>query len=198
MEDHRVIAIDLAKHIFQVCVLDGNNQQLCNKSLRRKPLAAFLAQQNPAVVALEACSGAHHWGRLAESFGHQVVIIPPKCVLAYRQGQKTDSNDVLAIGIAARQPRLKTVGVKTLEQQSVQSDKRVQEHLSGSIDGDGEHVEVAGGGVWDCDCKGGPGIEAGAAEDSGRWGQWFTAGDASEFESGVATMATAGGEFEAQ
>ena len=133
MEDHRVIAIDLAKHIFQVCVLDGNNQQLCNKSLRRKPLAAFLAQQNPAVVALEACSGAHHWGRLAESFGHQVVIIPPKCVLAYRQGQKTDSNDVLAIGIAARQPRLKTVGVKTLEQQSVQSDKRVQEHLSDQL-----------------------------------------------------------------
>jgi transposase len=61
------------------------------------------------------------------------VIIPPKQVTPYRQGQKTDGHDALAIGIAARQPKLKTVGVKSLDQQSVQSDKRVQEHLSDQL-----------------------------------------------------------------
>ena len=40
---------------------------------------------------------------------------------------------LMAIGIAARQPGLKTVGVKSLDQQSVQSDKRVQEHLSDQL-----------------------------------------------------------------
>ena len=130
MKDHRVIAIDLAKHVFQVCVLDKRNKQLSSKQMGRKPLAAYLGKQKPAVVALEACGGAHHWGRLAQRYGHRVVIIPPKYVKAYRQGHKTDENDALAIGIAARQPKLKTVGVKSLEQQSVQCDKRVQEHLS--------------------------------------------------------------------
>lgn len=130
MKDHRVIAIDLAKHVFQVCVLDKHDKLLSSKQMRRKPLAAYLAKQRPALVALEACGGAHHWGRLAERYGHRVVIIPPKYVKPYRQGHKTDKNDALAIGAAARRPKLKTVGVKSLEQQSVQSDKRVQEHLS--------------------------------------------------------------------
>lgn len=46
---------------------------------------------------------------------------------------KTDGNDALAIGIASGQAELKTVGVKSLEQQSVQCDKRVQEHLSDQL-----------------------------------------------------------------
>ncbi len=133
MNHTRVIAIDLAKNVFQVSVLDRHGQELLNKSMRRKGLAAWLARQRPAVVAMEACSGAHHWGRLAQSLGHRAVIIPPKRVTPYRQGQKTDGNDALAIGIAARQPKLKTVGVKSLDQQSVQSDKRVQEHLSDQL-----------------------------------------------------------------
>lgn len=133
MNHTRVIAIDLAKNVFQVSVIDRHEKELLNKSMRRKALAAWLARQRPAVVAMEACSGAHHWGRLAESLGHRAVIIPPKRVTPYRQGQKHDANDALAIGVAARQPKLKTVGVKSLDQQSVQSDKRVQEHLSDQL-----------------------------------------------------------------
>jgi len=133
----RVIAIDLAKNVFQVCLFDRKGKVLSNRSLRRAALAKFLAKQEPARVAMEACGGAHYWGRKAQSLGHQVVIIPPKQVSPYRQGQKTDGNDALAIGIAARQAELKTVGVKSLEQQSVQSDKRVQEHLSDQLTASG-------------------------------------------------------------
>ncbi len=130
MKDHRVIAIDLAKQVFQVCVLDGRDQVLTNKRMGRKRLEVYLARQRPGLVALEACSGAHYWGRQAEGMGHRVVIIPPRQVQAYRQGHKTDGNDALAIGIAARRPQLKAVRVKSVEQQGVQSDKRVQEHIS--------------------------------------------------------------------
>ena len=133
MKDHRVIGIDLAKHVFQVCVLDGWGKEVSNKRLSRQRLGAYLAKQSSLRVALEACTGAHHWGRQALRWGHEVVIIPPRQVRAYRQGHKTDGNDALAIAIAARQPELKTVGVKTLDQQSVQSDKRVQEHLSDQL-----------------------------------------------------------------
>lgn len=130
MNQHKVISIDLAKSEFQVCVFDRRMKVLSNKSMRRKALVTFLAKQPPALVAFEACASSHHWGRMAQSFGHQVSMIPPKQVTPYRQGHKTDGKDALAIGIASQQAQLKTVAVKTLEQQSLQCDKRVQEHLS--------------------------------------------------------------------
>ena len=130
MNHFRVIAIDLAKSVFQVCLFDHRMKVLSNKRMRRKALLRYLAKQAPALVAIEACGGAHYWGRVALSFGHQVSMIPPKQVTPYRQGHKTDDNDAVAIGIASQQPTLKTVGVKTREQQSLQCDKRVQEHLS--------------------------------------------------------------------
>lgn len=133
MKSTRIIAIDLAKNVFQVCLFERHGEVVSNQAMRRAALAKFLAKQESAVVALEACGGAHHWGRKAQALGHQVLIIPPKQVTPYRQGQKTDGNDALAIGIAARQAKLKTVGVKSLDQQSLQSDKRVQEHLSDQL-----------------------------------------------------------------
>ena len=125
MNHHKVIAIDLAKSVFQVCIFDKHMKVLSNKSMRRAALLRFLVKQSAAFVAIEACGGSHYWGRKAQSFGHQVMIIPPKQVTPYRQGHKTDGKDALAIGIASQQAELKTVGVKTLEQQSLQSDKRV-------------------------------------------------------------------------
>ncbi len=133
MKSTRIIALDLAKNVFQVALLDRHGELASNKKVRRAALAKYLAKQAPAVVAMEACAGAHHWGRKAQAQGHQVKIIPPKRVTPYRQGHKTDGNDALAVGIAAQQTKLKTVGLKSLEQQSVQSDKRVQEHFSDQL-----------------------------------------------------------------
>lgn len=142
MNTTRVIAIDLAKNVFQVCLFDRDGKVVSNKAVRRAGLAKYLVMQAPALVAVEACGGAHHWARKAQSLGHDAMIIPPKQVTPYRQGQKTDGNDALAIGIAARQANLKTVGVKSLDQQSVQCDKRVQEHLSDQLTATGNLVRA--------------------------------------------------------
>lgn len=133
MKELRVIAIDLAKTVFQVCLFDQSMKVLSNRTMSRRQLSAFLSRQAPAQVAMEACGSSHHWGRLAESLGHQAVLIPPRRVTPYRQGQKTDGNDALAIGIASQQPELKTVAVKSLDQQGLQVSKRVQEHLSDQL-----------------------------------------------------------------
>jgi transposase len=130
MNNLRVIAIDLAKSTFQVCLFDRHMQVLSNRSMSRKALVKFLSKQSPALVAMEACGRAHYWARKAQGFGHRAVVLPPKQVTPYHQGQKHDGNDALAIGIASQQPQLKTVGVKTLEQQGLQGEKRIQEHLS--------------------------------------------------------------------
>lgn len=58
-----VIAIDLAKDSFQVCVMTRSNTVTLNKTMTRKRLTHFLATQQPTIVAMEACGGAHHWGR---------------------------------------------------------------------------------------------------------------------------------------
>ena len=142
MEFSRIIAIDLAKSVFQICVLEQRNQVVCVKTLRRGGLTCWLARQKPSLVALEACGSAHHWARVAQADGHQAMIIPPRQVASYRQGHKTDANDALAIAIAAQQPKLKTVGVKTLEQQSVQTMKRVQEHMSDQLTATGNALRA--------------------------------------------------------
>ena len=56
---------------------------------------------------MESCGGTHYWARFAQREGHQVKSIHARRVKAFRQGQKTDANDALAISVAARQPNIK-------------------------------------------------------------------------------------------
>jgi len=65
--------------------------------------------------------------------GHQVVMLAPKAVTPFRQGQKTDANDALAIGEAARRPTVRPVAIKSLSQQSLQSMLRMRAHLSDDL-----------------------------------------------------------------
>jgi len=75
MNNHSVIAIDLAKSVFQVCIISANNRVLMNKSFNRKGLTEFMLKQPGSIVAMEACYSSHYWGRLFESFGHQVKLL---------------------------------------------------------------------------------------------------------------------------
>jgi len=133
MNKHNVISIDLAKNIFEVCVISPTGKLLSRHTLKRNKLASFMVKQAVAVVAMEACGGAHHWARMFSKMGHQVVMLAPKVVTPFRQGQKTDANDALAIGEAAVRPALKRVAVKSLDQQSLQSMLRMREHLSHNL-----------------------------------------------------------------
>lgn len=131
MSQNNVIAIDLAKNVYDVCMVDKHNKVIAKKHIQRRHLAKYLASQAPALVAMEACAGAHHWSRVAQTHGHRVIQLPAKFVAAFRQGHKTDANDALAIAIAARQPNVKVVAVKTVDQQDLQACRRFYEHLSG-------------------------------------------------------------------
>jgi len=142
MNQPRVIAVDLAKSVFQVCLFDTSMQVLSNRAMSRAKLQALLVRQQAAHVVMEACGTAHFWARLAQAHGHRVTLLPPKLVSPYRQGQKTDGNDALAIGIASQQPQIKTAAVKTLEQQALQTLKRVQEHLSDQLTASGNALRA--------------------------------------------------------
>ena len=127
MNKHSLIAIDLAKNVFQVCTINANNRVLMNKSFNRKSLPEFIIQQSPTIIAMEACYSSHYWARLFSGYGHQVKLLPAQHVKPFVRGNKNDHNDALAIAEAAQRPGIKTVPIKTVEQQDIQSLHRLRE-----------------------------------------------------------------------
>jgi len=57
------IGLDLAKNVFQLHGADRSGKAVLRKKLRRNQVLAFLSTLAPCVVAMEACGGAHFWGR---------------------------------------------------------------------------------------------------------------------------------------
>jgi len=57
------VAVDLAKHVFQVHGCDAAGKVVVAKALRRRELLPFFVALGPCLVGLEACGSAHHWGR---------------------------------------------------------------------------------------------------------------------------------------
>lgn len=129
MTHSTVLAIDLAKNVFQVCKMDRHGRIIFNKEVSRKKLTELLVKEKASLIAMESCATAHHWGRLAIKLGHKVKTIAPKRVSAFRQGQKTDANDALAIAIAAMQPNVKACRILNIEDQRQQSIVHIRELL---------------------------------------------------------------------
>ncbi|MFN4129026.1 MAG: IS110 family transposase [Paracoccaceae bacterium] len=67
---------------------------------------------------MEACGSAHFWARELIKAGHDVKLIAPQYVRPFVKRQKNDAADAEAIVVAARQPEMRFVEVKTPEQQA--------------------------------------------------------------------------------
>lgn len=127
MSEIKVIGIDLAKNVFQVCGMKHDQKIVFNRQLRRQELPLFMAQQPPVEVAMEACYSSHYWGRCFQAMGHRVKLIPAQHVAPFVRGNKSDHNDAVAIAEAAHRPRLLPVPVKSVEQQDIQCLHRLRE-----------------------------------------------------------------------
>lgn len=129
MNNHSLVAIDLAKNTFQACVLDGLNRVAKNVKLSRHKLLDFVLSQSADEVVMEACYSANYWGRLFQEQGLTVKLIPAQHVKPFVRGNKNDKNDALAIAEASRRPDVRFVSIKTMAQQDMQSMHRVRERL---------------------------------------------------------------------
>jgi transposase len=107
------IGLDTAKQVFQAHVADEAGNVVFRKKLPRGRVLAFLADQPPCLVALEACGGSHHWAREIGKLGHQVKLIAPKYVKPFVKRQKNDMADAEASCEAAQRPTMRFVPVKT-------------------------------------------------------------------------------------
>ena len=88
------------------------------KSFREEKFPVFLSEAPPCLVVMEACGGAHYWGRQIIALGHTCKLIPPIYVKPFLKRQKNDSNDAAAIVEAAQRPTMRFVAVKSEEAQA--------------------------------------------------------------------------------
>lgn len=125
------VGVDLAKRVIQVHAVDAAGRVVVRRSLAREKFLPWCAQlPRGCAVAMETCSGAHHWARRLRSMGLEPRLIAGHFVGPYRmegRGGKNDANDAAAVCEAAGRPHMRFVPVKSAEQQAVLSVHRLRE-----------------------------------------------------------------------
>jgi len=119
VEQLTTVGIDLAKDVIAACVLDAHGAIVERKVLRRDAFERWAEQLPASNVVMEACGSAHHWGRWFAARGHTARLIAAEFVVAFRKGGKNDTADAEAVAIAARQPTMRFVPIKSVDQQAI-------------------------------------------------------------------------------
>jgi transposase len=125
------VGVDLAKQVIQVHAVDAQGRRVVARAFKREQFMAWCVQlPTGCVVAMEACSSAHHWARKLRALGLDVRLIAANFVSPYRmegKSGKNDATDAAAICEAASRPSMRFVPIKSREQQGVMSLHRVRE-----------------------------------------------------------------------
>jgi transposase len=118
MENVSIIGLDLAKSVFQLHGARADGSVAFRIKLTRAKLLPFFASAPRCVVAMEACAGAHHWGREISAMGHDVRLIAPIHVKPFVGRNKNDAIDAQAIAEAASRPTMRFVPLKSTQTQA--------------------------------------------------------------------------------
>jgi transposase len=114
-----MIGLDIAKNVFQVHGVDAAGRVVLRRQFRRAQVERFFVKLEACVVGMEACGGAHYWGRELARLGHEVRLMPASYVKPYVKRNKTDGRDAEAICEAMQRPSMRFVPVKSADQQGV-------------------------------------------------------------------------------
>ena len=71
----------------------------------------------------------HGGVRRLRELGHEVRLLPAKMVRPFVGGNKSDAHDARAIWTAVQQPGIKTVAIKSEEQQAILALHRMRQQL---------------------------------------------------------------------
>jgi transposase len=127
------VGVDLAKNLIHVHAVDAAGRRVVARPLKRDQFVVWCAQLPPdCLVAMEACSSAHHFARKLRSMGLDARLIAASFVSPYRMegsSGKNDMTDAAAICEAASRPTMRFVPIKSCEQQGVMSLHRLREGL---------------------------------------------------------------------
>ena len=119
--NHKRIAVDLAKNVFQIAQTDHSGKVIARKRLCRVSFQQFIATlDEPTHFIAEACGSAHYWGRTLQTAGHTITLLHAGHVAPFRRRNKNDKNDCDAILDASRSIDIKPIPIKSELQQHIQ------------------------------------------------------------------------------
>ena len=124
-----VVGVDTAKRVFQLYWVDMETGEIVDLRLSRAKFLEHFVNRAPCLVAMESCGGSQHWARRLLALGHQVRLLPAKMVRPFVGGNKSDAHDARAIWTAVQQPGVKTVAIKSEEQQAILALHRMRQQL---------------------------------------------------------------------
>ncbi|WP_281032637.1 IS110 family transposase [Phyllobacterium salinisoli] len=124
-----ILDIDIGKNSCSVVGVDDKGAVIVRRTMRRQTLIEFVGKMPACIIAMEACCGAHHLGRLFAARGHEVRLMSPEYVRPYIKAQKNDDRDAEGIAEAASRPTMRFVDLKSEEQLDIQSLHRVRSRL---------------------------------------------------------------------
>ena len=126
-----VLGIDLGKNVCSLVGFDGRGKVTLRRRMKREGLPALAERLPPCVVAMEACCGAHHVGRIFSVRGHDVRLMSPEYVRPYVKAHKNDDRDAEATAEAATRPTMRFVELKSQDQLDLQTLHRARDRLVG-------------------------------------------------------------------
>ena len=126
-----VLGIDLGKNSCSLVGLDASGTVIKRRRIRPENIPPFTELMPACVVAMEACCGAHHLGRVLAAQGHTVRLMSPEYVRPYVKAQKNDDRDAEAIAEAASRPTMRFVELKSEAQLDMQTLHRARDRLVG-------------------------------------------------------------------
>ncbi|MER9083037.1 IS110 family transposase [Mesorhizobium sp. M0895] len=127
--DIAILGLDLGKNSCSVVGIDASGHVVLRRRMQRLTIVGMAAKLSPCVIAMEACCGAHHLGRLLSTQGHDVRLMSPEYVRPYVKAQKNDDRDAEAIAEAASRPTMRFVALKSEEQLDMQTLHRARDRL---------------------------------------------------------------------
>src|SRR6201987_5317922 len=126
-----VLGVVLGKNVCSLVGLNASGAVVLRRRAKRETLIALAAKLPPCIVAMEACCGAHHLGRVFAAPGHEARLMSPDYVRPYVQAQKNDDRDAEGIAEAATRPTMRFVELKSQEQLDMQTLHRARDRLVG-------------------------------------------------------------------
>jgi len=126
------IGLDIAKRVFQAHLVDSASGEVTRTRLQRGEVLQHFAQLQPSRIVMEACGASQHWARELVKLGHEVSLIAPQFVRPFVKTNKNDVADAQAIWTAAQQPEMRSVAIKSEEQQAVLALHGIRERLKKS------------------------------------------------------------------
>lgn len=121
MNEITTVGVDLAKEVIVVCATDTVGNIVLVRQFSFQGFGAWAGKLPPCTFAMEACGSAHYWARRLAQQGHTARLMAGEFVTPFRKskGAKNDRNDAQAILAAVRQPDMRFVAVKSVDQQAM-------------------------------------------------------------------------------